>query len=96
MHLFEVEIDRVDGGVALSVKLLVFNADTFLILFCSEFHLIRLACSSFAGLTHLFKDYVSKLSAFGQFDQVLSYDMLIASVLNELNVDEPVRIVAVF
>ena len=96
MHLFEVEVYRIDGGVALSVKLLIFNADTFLILFCSKFHLIRLTCPSFAGLTHLFKDDVSKLSAFGQFNQVLRYDVLITSVLDELNIDEPVRIVAVF
>jgi len=44
----------------------------------------------------LFKDDVSKLSAFGQFNQVLRYDVLITSVLDELNIDEPVRIVAVF
>ena len=40
VHLFEVQAQRVDGGTALPVELLVFDSDTFVIFFSRDLHLV--------------------------------------------------------
>ena len=67
-----------------------------MILFSRELHRVWLTCSSFGYLTHLLENNVSQLGSFWQPQQVLGNDVYISPVLDELNINESVSVVAVF
>lgn len=47
-------------------------------------------------MAHLLENNIGEISTFRQFNQVLSDDVLVTAVLDKLNVNESVRIVAIF